>query len=194
MSKPQLRKQLLISRKNLPVTIWRQQSQAICDRLLDWHVFQRSQVILAYTSFRQEPDLQYLWQQTPQKSWVFPRCVGSELVWHQVAIADFADSMTAGTFGILEPITSLPQINLIDINIDLILTPTLACDRQGTRLGYGGGYYDRFFAQVNNCHQPGHSYRVGVLFAENFGVTIPSDKWDIPLQAVCTETEIHIIE
>jgi 5-formyltetrahydrofolate cyclo-ligase len=191
MEKKALRQHLLTARKNLSAPVWLQKSQLICTNLLNWQIFQRSQVVLSYVSFRQEPDLQYLWQQAPSKIWGFPRCVGNKLVWHQVNIAKFSATMVKGAFGILEPLPSLP---LIDVTaVDLIFTPTLACDCQGFRLGYGAGYYDRFFADVNDCDRRGHSYRVGVLFAETFGVAIPKDPWDIPMQAVCTETGIHIM-
>ena len=56
-SKKQLRQLLLKQRRLIPDEIWQQKSQALCDRLSDWQIFQQAQNILAFTSFRQEPDL-----------------------------------------------------------------------------------------------------------------------------------------
>ena len=65
----------------------------------------------------------------------------------------------------------------------LILVPALAFDRQGFRLGYGGGYYDRFLARAS-CSCVGLSFH-GLLLDE-----LPRDPWDKPVHAVCTEEEL----
>ena len=85
-TKKQLRKSLLSQRRQLPKEIWQQKSEMLCDRIANWQTFQRAQNILAFTSFRQEPDLSSLWQRFPHKTWGFSRCVAKDLIWHQIAI------------------------------------------------------------------------------------------------------------
>ncbi|PZO37331.1 MAG: 5-formyltetrahydrofolate cyclo-ligase [Pseudanabaena frigida] len=181
--KKQLRKDLLIKRHQIPYKIWQQKSQALGDHLSNWQIFQQAQNILAFTSFRQEPDLSSLWQRFPDKIWGFSRCITKELIWHQVAIADFESNMRSGAFGILEPRHDSPIMDLE--NIDLILIPAVACDRRGYRLGYGGGFYDRWLPNSSGL-------KVGIVFEEFHLEDLPRDIWDVPLEAIVTDKSIQI--
>ena len=100
-TKKQLRRALLKQRSQIPEQIWQYKSQELCDRITNWQIFQQAQNILAFTSFRQEPDLNQLWQRFPDKTWGFSRCVDKDLIWHQVAIADFESNMRHSFFTIL---------------------------------------------------------------------------------------------
>lgn len=99
-------------------------------------------------------------------------------MWHQVNPRHLDRKTETGAYGILQPIPSLPQIDLTQVGV--ILVPAVACDRRGYRLGYGAGFYDRFLpSQVG--------FKVGVVFADYQVEELPGDPWDIPMQAVCTE-------
>jgi len=181
-SKKQLRRALLNQRRQIPHEIWQYKSQELCDRLTHWQIFQQAQNILAFTSFRQEPDLSPLWQRFSDKTWGFSRCIEKDLIWHQVAIADFESNMRSGTFGILEPCHNLPIMDLQ--NIDLILIPAVACDRRGYRLGYGGGFYDRWLPNSTGL-------KIGIIFEQFYLDELPSDIWDVPLDVIVTESLIY---
>lgn len=178
--KNQLRKILLAQRRQISYEVWQQKSKALGDRLSDWQIFQQAQNILAFTSFRQEPDLSSLWQSFPKKNWGFARCVEKDLMWHQVAIADFSNQMQLGAFNILEPLHDLPPMDLG--NIDLILIPAVAGDRQGYRLGYGGGFYDRWLPKSTG-------FKAGVIFDEFYVDKLPHDVWDVRLDAILTDSK-----
>jgi len=178
--KKQLRRALLNQRRQIPHEIWQQKSQALCDRLKNWDKFPKARNILTFSSFRQEPDLSHLWQSFSDKNWGFSRCVEQDLIWHQVAIADFDNNMRSGAFGILEPRHDLPVMDLQ--NIDLILIPAVACDRQGYRLGYGGGFYDRWLPNSTG-------FKSGVIFDEFCVDELPHDAWDVPLDAIFTDSK-----
>lgn len=64
---------------------------------------------------------------------------------------------------------------------DLIIVPTLAFDRSGNRLGWGGGWYDRFLA-----NQP-QALKIGLSYKKGYVDKIPSEPYDIPLNLVITE-------
>lgn len=181
--KQQLRQQAIAARQNIPPHIWQQNSQEICNRLAEWETFLSARAILTYISFRQEPNLHYLWQRFPAKIWGFPRCNGKELDWYQVNPIYLSLETEVGKYGITEPLTNLPKVELN--LVDLVLVPSVACDRRGYRLGYGGGFYDRFLAKRS-------LYTVGITFADYHLEQLPSETWDVPLNAVCTEIGIQI--
>lgn len=89
-------------------------------------------------------------------------------------------------YGIPEP--DVPARQLVTaLELDLVLAPLVAFDRDGGRLGMGGGYYDEtfaFLASRENWHRP---KLVGVAFSFQEVPHIVRDPWDIPLSAVITE-------
>jgi 5-formyltetrahydrofolate cyclo-ligase len=176
--KAQLRKTLLAQRLSLDEPLWQYQSLQICQHLQQSPAFQRSQVILTYWSLKQEPDLSSLIQQYPEKIWGLPRCQGPDLHWHRWV---WGDPREQGTYGIWEPLPTAPRI--VPTEVDLIWVPAIACDHQFYRLGYGGGYFDRLFAQ------PAWSaiHRVGIIFEHAYVAQIPTDPWDTRLHAICSE-------
>lgn len=181
VTKKELRSQMLQQRQAIVPIEWRSKSRAICQHLSHAEVFQKAEGILAYLSARQEPDLRELWtaDATP-KRWGFSRRVGKDLVWHLCSPLN-PEHFKTGTYGILEPIASLPVMHPEDI--DLILVPAVACDRQGFRVGYGGGYYDRLLSLPQWVNKP----TIGIAFEFAYFEKLPSDPWDCQVQAMCTE-------
>jgi len=92
-------------------------------------------------------------------------------------------SMKAGPFGTLEPET--PPADTAP-SLDLVVIPALLFDEQGGRLGYGGGFYDRFLEQTDG-------FRIVVGFREQLHPDVPMDQHDIPMQALCTPDGIRYI-
>jgi 5-formyltetrahydrofolate cyclo-ligase len=86
--------------------------------------------------------------------------------------------LETGPLGLQQPPGDAPE--LIP---DIILTPLVAFDQAGGRLGQGAGYYDRAFT----LHPD--SWRVGVAWSIQEVPRIPVDPWDVPLDAVATEKE-----
>ena len=86
------------------------------------------------------------------------------------------DLLTKDEAGCLAP---LPGAERVDP--DLVLTPLLAFDRAGTRLGQGGGYYDRTFEA-----RP-HVARIGLAYADQEVDWLPAEAHDMALQGVLTE-------
>jgi 5-formyltetrahydrofolate cyclo-ligase len=179
--KKNLRKSLIQQRQAIAQADWQAKSAAICQHLLQSEVYRKAQVILAYMSTRQEPDLSALWINSVPKHWGLSRCVGQELVWHSCSPFD-AKQLQVGAYGILEPIATLPVLKPEEV--DLILVPAVACDREGFRLGYGGGFYDRLLSTPQWANKP----TIGIVFEFAYVEHLPSDAWDCPMQSVCTET------
>lgn len=178
--KNHLRRQILQHRQNLPVATWREASDRVCNHLQNSPLFNQARTILAYHSFRQEVDLGYLFTHT-HHHWGLPRCEGKSLYWHAWK-PDLG--LVTGAYGILEPDRASPLVE--PENVDLILIPSVALDRRGYRLGYGGGYYDRMLA---DSVWDG-VLKIGVVFDFAYVERLPVEHWDRPLDAVCTESGI----
>jgi 5-formyltetrahydrofolate cyclo-ligase len=177
-NKPSLRRQLLRQRRELSPEIWREWSDRICAHLLNSPQFQSAKTILVYQSCNQEPDLSYLFTHA-DKQWGLPRCVGKDLIWHRWQTSE---PLVTGAYGILEPAPELPYLE--QDSIDLMLVPSVAIDRAGYRLGYGGGYYDRLRADPLWRKVP----TIGITFDFSSVELLPIDPWDICLDAICTES------
>jgi 5-formyltetrahydrofolate cyclo-ligase len=146
----------------------------------------QAHTILAYSSIRQEPDLSPLFTRSlfsQSYRWGLPRCVGKTLMWHLWSPPEVS-RLQSGAYGILEPTPDSPLLQPEEV--DLILVPSVACDRQGYRLGYGGGFYDRLLSDPAWVTKP----TIGIVFDFAHVPSLPIDQWDRPLQAVCTEAGI----
>lgn len=189
LKKAELRRSLLKARQALHPDLWREKSDRICVELQNSALFAQARTILAYFSFRQEPDLSPLF--TSSHTWGFPRCVEQAMLWHQWSPeVSFSRSypLLTGAFGILEPHPYSPKIQ--PETVDLILVPAVACDVWGYRLGYGGGFYDRMLSSPQWIGKP----TIGIVFEFARLPRVPIDPWDRPLQGICTEAGLFLKE
>ncbi|MBD1999435.1 5-formyltetrahydrofolate cyclo-ligase [Leptolyngbya sp. FACHB-541] len=184
MEKAELRRSLLKARQAMHPDVWREKSERLCCHLEASEIFRRSQTILAYFSFRQEPDLTPLF--TTSQQWGFPRCSDRNLSWHYWSPHHRLPPPQPGAYGILEPHPSTPLLQ--PEQVDLILVPAVACDVRGYRLGYGGGFYDRMLSQPGWLHKP----TIGIVFEFARLPKLPVDPWDRPLRGICTEAGLFL--
>ena len=181
LEKSELRRQIIKQRQSLLEAEWKQKSQEICQNLAKSDLYIKAKTVLGYFSFRREPDLSYLFldnKSDNDKNWGFPRCVDKSLIWHYWKSED---ELITGKYGIQEPNPSSPIIK--PENVDLILVPCVACDYQNFRLGYGGGYYDRFLSSPEWESIP----TIGIVFNFAYLTRVPVEEWDKNLDSICTE-------
>jgi 5-formyltetrahydrofolate cyclo-ligase len=107
---------------------------------------------------------------------LWPRVTGQEL---ELAASRLAD-LGPGYRGIREPLRESPPIGLREV--DALVVPGLGFDRQGHRLGQGGGYYDRLLARGEL-----RARRIGVAFAAQILPVVPATGCDLPVELVVTE-------
>lgn len=179
--KKQLRGELLRLRRETP----RQQKQAIdrkiCQHVINSPEYRQAQTIFAYWSTDEEIDTHAILADARQrgKRVCVPKCMkGHRMIARQ--ICSEAD-LTEQTFGIPEPGAQCPEI--APEEIDLCLVPALACDASGIRLGYGGGFYDRFLPQTAAC-------RMVLCAQERFLQQVPAEQHDMHCDCVVTENEV----
>ena len=175
--KSQLRQRCKAIRKELGDEIRQQASLTICAHLAAWDIFQTSENILTYMPIRSEVDLRSLLNDFPEKHWSLPRILPGEdgrMVFHEYD----PDNLIVHPYGMAEPAPHLPQVPADEIQ--LVLAPGLAFDRSGKRLGYGGGYYDRFFQGFKGVS-------LGVVFQALLLEGLPNGEHDVPVDWLVSE-------
>ena len=142
MDKRELRRIIGEKKRALSAREIEARSAILADRLLETAAYRQARSLYAYLAFNQEvrtaPIIERAWAEG--KRVAVPKVVGGEMrfIW----LEDFR-GLVESVFGILEPASNGP---VADDAAALVLMPGLAFDRQGRRVGYGGGYYDRFLA------------------------------------------------
>jgi len=107
----------------------------------------------------------------------------------QMQFAGFTSDtrLVLSSYNLLEP-EATPRSPYPEFNADLIFLPLVAFDRSGTRLGMGGGYYDRYTSHCKNSQ----TLRIGLAHSlQESQDLLPREPWDIPLDAVITEQRVH---
>ncbi len=186
-NKSELRRHFRSLRESLPAEAVAAASAALCHRLATWLPTQLANqptnqltnqpTILTYLAFRNEPDLSMLFDLLPHIRWAVPRIQGRDLVIHPYEPARLARHR----FGILEPAADLPVIEPAEIAIALV--PGIAFDRSGVRLGWGGGYYDRFLTTMP-------ALRVGITYEECLTDELPCTENDQRMNWIATPTRL----
>jgi 5-formyltetrahydrofolate cyclo-ligase len=88
-----------------------------------------------------------------------------------------------GYFGVPEPVDKCPEVDTGDI--DLVIMPGIAFDREGGRIGYGGGFYDRFLIKMERKVD-----RIAPAYDFQVVDEVPVDLWDIRIDGIITNREI----
>ncbi|MFC2064622.1 5-formyltetrahydrofolate cyclo-ligase [Chloroflexota bacterium] len=180
--KKQLRRQCLVKRASLTGDFRRQASSSICRHIQSWSAFQQASVIFTYMPMSEEVDLLPLLTDNPDKEWVIPRIQPhNQMILHPYQ----PHKLIRHRFGMLEPSPESPRIP--SDRVDLVLVPGLTFDLKGWRLGYGGGFYDTFLADLPGLVTLGVTYHI-LLLDE-----IPYMAHDIPVKALVTEKGIQHI-
>jgi 5-formyltetrahydrofolate cyclo-ligase len=109
----------------------------------------------------------------------------------QLGFADYAPGtpLTNNRYGIPEP-TDAAGLQRSAREMDVILLPLLAFDRDGNRLGTGGGWYDTSLAFLHDRPRPATPLLVGVGYALQQVPAVPAEPWDVRLDCVATEEEL----
>ncbi|SEN40043.1 5-formyltetrahydrofolate cyclo-ligase [Lihuaxuella thermophila] len=186
--KRSLRQRLLQVRNQLAPGYMSECSEQICRTLVQLPIFQEAESILFYMPFRNEvdvkPAMNAAWKQG--KEVILPKAYPEDRSMRCFRVKDLAELKT-GAYGIAEP----PEDREREVKprqIPLVIVPGVAFDREGYRLGYGGGYYDRFFAA-----QSLNSKRVGVAFPEQIVETVFPEEHDQRMDVIITSHELFTL-
>ena len=184
--KQTLRKRIVAQREQLPAAVRAAHSAAITERLLQLPEYRQADAVLGYMNFGAEFASE-LWVQqvlAEGKKLALPRVNRHtnqmDLYW----VDDLENRLAAGLWGIREPIVErCKRLNTLN-EVEFALLPGVAFTRDGARLGYGGGFYDKLLARMTN--QP---VLVAVAFALQIVEQIPQEATDVKVEWIITEQE-----
>lgn len=179
-----LRNEILTRRLMLSREANAEYSRRIAEHVAGMTAFIDSSTIMAYWPFRNEVDTSLLVRTAlaSGKRVVLPRTIKQERRLAPHIISDVERDLRPGAYGIMEPLPDLPEAKPEEIG--LVIVPGLVFDRAGNRIGYGGGYYDRFLPQLTRAA------KVAVAFSLQIVPRVPFDERDRPVDYVVTEDEV----
>ena len=182
MDKKQIRQNMMLMRSALTTEEREKYSEEVLKILIQLENFKKARAIASFVDFRNEvsmaPINDYILEANKALFLPYIDMATKTMTFHKV---NDLSELNLSKFGILEPNPSIHE--RIDINtIDLVLTPGVAFDHTGHRLGYGGGFYDRFFEKLNQSVP-----RIGIAFSLQQIDKIPLEEHDLPLTGLITE-------
>ena len=139
--KKALRRECLARRLAISPEQKRAADAALCRAIVAHDAFINADLVLCFIPMRGEPDLSDVVDTARTRGipTAFPRCEGGVMTFH---LANSPDDLSPDAYGIPSPHANLPVP--VTSERTLCILPGLAAGKDGSRLGYGGGYYDRF--------------------------------------------------
>ncbi len=193
--KAQLRREMEAMRGQMPAQLREERSQQACGRFFQWldnagslQPQNRTYTMFAYLPFRTELDLSPVIENAWRLGWTLlvPSVDSSTRRMRLHAVKSYGE-LSSGSWGIREPAADTPQWHDLG-RIDIAWVPGLAFDREGRRLGYGGGYYDRFFAWYgqNGVRPP---LKLAMAFDCQLRENVPAADFDLTVDVLFTERQ-----
>ncbi len=176
-------------------------SDQIAERLFAREEYKRAKVVLSYASYKSEVITDRINRQVIQdgKALFLPK---TEMEKHEMIfyrVSDLDTDLKPGTMGIREPVggeawgeasgNGTCDCGVNEEATTLVLVPGVAFDANGNRMGYGGGFYDRLFAEHPELIDRGIFLAYEVQRAEN----LPSEPTDRRVKSVLTEQDFYDI-
>lgn len=174
MDKKELRKQIREQKRAMTPQQIESASEKLMELFLATEQYRQAKTIYGYLPYNQEVRTVPILEQAlaDGKKVAVPKIYGDEMRF--IYLADL-NQVEKGYSGIPEPIEDGP---LGDDPTALVLMPGMAFDKEGHRIGYGGGFYDKFLAQ-----EPGHP-TVALCYDFQIVKELPTEEFDIPVDLV----------
>jgi len=184
LDKKILRKKILQKRAELSTENIVNYSNIIENKLYKMDYYKNAKTIMSFISFGDEIITHEIIKNSIKngKSVVVPITIPETKKLKVSKILDFSE-LEIGYYNILTPKKDF--LRFIDFNtIDLVLVPGVVFARDGYRVGYGGGYYDRFLSKFKEKVNT-----IGLAFDLQIVEEVPKDSFDIPVDFIITEKE-----
>lgn len=177
--KSELRKVLISERKRVSSDMRRQFGGEIARRVISLDEVKKSDLILCFVSKELEIPTEDIFRFAfdTGKTAAAPVCVGEDMIFRYIRSFD---DLETGSFSVREPKDYCPEASVTDGTV--CITPGLCYNMNGFRIGYGKGYYDRFFSK-NRC------VKIGVCL-EEFIRDFAPDANDIAADIIVTQSRV----
>lgn len=181
--KAELRARMRRMRRALSGEEQQRAADGVYARVVNLSGYRKADIVMAYVAARGELSLQRVLEDmlNSGRTLALPRC-GENGAMDAYRVTDMRQ-LRQGAYGILEPDESCPLVPPEEI--DLMLIPGTAFDREGGRIGQGGGYYDRYIQKTR-------AVRVGVCHEFALMDRVPTEEHDARMDAVVTPEETLI--
>ena len=178
--KNKLKESILEKRDSLSKEEIFEKSEHIEKKLFSLFQYKKSKTVMFFVSFNSEVDTHNMIKKSlREKTVVVPKVVHHEI--EPSVIIDFDNLMPSGKFGILEPIEAM---RIAYKNIGIVLVPGAVFDKEGHRIGYGFGYYDKFLKKATKA------IKIGLCFDFQVVDEIPREMHDVPVDVIVTEKRV----
>ena len=183
-TKSSIRKEKLLLRGLLTQEERKDKDNAICKRVLDLSCVNEADTILCYASYQSEVSTDKLVRSflLAGKQVFLPRVNGEEMEFYRI---ENVQDLVAGYKGIPEPSNACMVTYVPDMTSKAVMImPGCAFSRDGFRIGYGKGYYDRFLAKCDIMN------RIALCFSVQIMESIPNDAHDKKASVIVSEKGI----
>lgn len=142
MTKGELRREVALAAQALPESYCREADEAICRHVVESGLFSRAKTVFCYVGTAREINTRpiLLAALAAGKTLAVPLCTGKGIM--EARRIRSLEELRPGKYGILEPLSHCPVVE--PRKLELILVPCCTGNARGQRLGYGGGFYDRY--------------------------------------------------
>lgn len=191
--KTYIRKQMAMKRNGLRAEQRKIASAAACAKAQMLLESRAIHSFMVYIAFRSELDLSGLieWGWQTGRDVIVPKCIAVDRSMILYYLRSW-DELTAGAYGIMEPNPEVAPTVEKGAAPEVIIVPGLAFDRNGGRLGYGGGYYDRFAEQMQGSAAGNdRPLWLGASFEEQLIDEVPLERHDLVMDGLITEHEVY---
>ena len=179
--KKTLRKKFISERNSLASDYRNSSTNTIFATLEEQNFFESSEKIFIYVGFGSEITTETFIKKWINKKQIFvPKIENGKM--NLIRLKSW-DELAPGHFGVLEPTSS----DYYEGKIDLVVTPSIVFDNNGYRLGYGKGYYDKYFAKNK------YKTSIGLSYDKLLQERVPTDKHDKKVDIIITEEKTLII-
>ena len=185
--KTEIREYYLEKRRTLDNDLRAQNNEKICHNMISSATYRYADVLLMYYPKPDEIDIRPIAEAAlaAGKKVAFPRCNPEDhtMIFYYVSSLD---ELTPGSYNIMEPSDELPAFDVSEAetcNVACIV-PAVVFDKKGFRIGYGGGYYDRYLAGFRGT-------KLGLVYRDFIVNSVPHGRFDLTVDVMITERGLY---
>lgn len=186
--KDELREKYIAKRRAMDSALKAQRDAAICRAAAELVSFRYAQYVLLYAATDDEINISGIAEAAWRagKTVAYPRC-NKDTHTMKYHIVTSEDELSPDSYGIREPSPDLPVYDpAVASGSSLCFVPGLLYDRNGYRLGYGKGFYDRYLSSFSGC-------KIGVVYSDYIIPSVPRGRYDVALDILLTESGVKTV-